>query len=314
MTHEAVEHLRMPNLTLFSYFNLTMFINIGPYRYPALVLFLLLYVFIVCANWAVLVTICHEKTLHEPMYIFVASLCFNALYGSTSFFPRFLQDLASDVHLISRAACFTQIYFIYTYAANEMTTLCVMAYDRYLAVCHPLHYPTRMTVKKALSLVGLAWLIPAAFLTRNISGLAKQPLCGNKIHKVFCANWNVVSLLCGSMEFRNKSGISVTTFGIFLPLVFVLYTYMRIIIATWRHSAKFKGSVFQSCLPHMVSCVSYSITMFCDVALSRSNLEEMNPFLVIILSLAFVMIPPVLNPLVYGLKLSRIRKHIFKIV
>ncbi|XP_061547621.1 putative gustatory receptor clone PTE03 [Phycodurus eques] len=304
----------MPNLTVPPYFNLTMFVNIGPYRYPALAACLLLYVFIVCANWAVVLTICREKSLHEPMYIFVASLSFNALCGSTGFFPRFLLDLASDTHLISRAACYTQIYFIYTYATNEMTTLCVMAYDRYLAVCHPLHYHTRMTVKKAQTLAGLAWLLSVFILFTAIYMSAKLPLCGNKIQKVFCANWNVVKLSCVPTVVNNVVGMSITICTVFFPLAFVFYTYTRIINVTWRSSAKFKGRVFQSCLPHMSSFVIYSITVFCDIALSRYNIEEMNPFVAIILSLEFVLIPPLFNPLVYGMKLTDIRRNIFKML
>ncbi|XP_077392534.1 olfactory receptor 1D2-like [Festucalex cinctus] len=304
----------MPNLTLSPYFNLTMFMNIGPYRYPALASCLLLYLFIVCANCAIVLTIFREKTLHEPMYIFIASLSFNALYGSTGFFPRLLLDLASDTHLISRAACFTQIYFIYMYGGNEMTTLCVMAYDRYLAVCHPLHYHTRMTVKKALILVGLAWLLPIFLLTTTIYRSITLPLCGNQIHKVFCANWNVVKLSCESTMVNNVTSMFAVSCTIFIPLAFILYTYMHIINATWRHSDKFKRRVFQSCLPHMVSFVIYSIAIFCDIALSRYNVEEMNPFVAIILSLEFVVIPPVLNPLLYGMKLSDIRRRIIKIL
>uniref|UniRef100_A0A3Q2ZL13 Odorant receptor, family E, subfamily 127, member 1 n=1 Tax=Hippocampus comes TaxID=109280 RepID=A0A3Q2ZL13_HIPCM len=305
----------MPNLTLSPYFNLTMFMNIGPYRYLALASCLLLYLFIVCANWTILLTIFREKTLHEPMYIFIACfLSFNALYGSTGFFPRFLMDLASDTHLISRAACFTQIYLIYTYGANEMTTLCVMAYDRYLAVCHPLHYHTRMTVKKALTLVGLAWLFPIFILTTVIYLSATLPLCGIEIQKVFCANWNVVKLSCVPTVVNNAVGMFVTISTIFIPLAFILYTYTRIMSTSWRRSAKYKGRVFQSCLPHMVSFVIFSITAFCDIALSRYNVEQMNPFVAIIFSLEFVVIPPVLNPLVYGMKLSDIRRHIFKML
>ncbi|XP_077436264.1 olfactory receptor 51L1-like [Vanacampus margaritifer] len=304
----------MPNLTLSPYFNLTMFMNIGPYRYPALALCLLLYLFIVCANWAIVLTIFREKNLHEPMYIFIAFLSFNALYGSTGFFPRFLLDLVSDTHLISRTACFTQIYFIYTYGCNEMTTLCVMAYDRYLAVCHPLHYHTRMTVKKALTLVGLAWLLPAIFLTTLIYLSATLPLCGNEIHKVFCANWNVVKLSCVSTAVNNVVGMLMTICTVFLPLAFVLYTYIRIMNTTRRRSAKFKRRVLQSCLPHMLSLVIYSVTAFCDIALSRYNEKEINPLAVTILSLEFLVIPPLLNPLVYGMKLSYIRRHIFKML
>nr|XP_061799324.1 putative gustatory receptor clone PTE03 [Nerophis lumbriciformis] len=296
------------------YFNLTMFVNIDSYRYPALVTCLLLYIFIVCANSAVVLTIWREKTLHEPMYIFVASLSLNALYGSMGFFPRFLLDLSSNVHLISRAACFTQIYIIYSYAGHEMTMLCLMAYDRYLAVCHPLHYHTRMTVKKALTLVTLAWVLLVFFLIIIISLSAPLPLCGNEIQKVFCANWNVVKLSCVPTVVNNIVGMFITISTVFLPLVFVLFTYTRIISVTWKRSATFKRRVFQSCLPHVVSFVIYSIAIFCDISLSRYDVDEMNPVVPIILSLEFVVIPPLLNPLLYGLKLSGIRRNIFRML
>ncbi|XP_078030957.1 olfactory receptor 10R2-like [Epinephelus lanceolatus] len=130
----------MENSTVSFYFNLTMFMNIGHYHYPAFVFCLLLYSFIVSANLAMIIIILREKTLHEPLYIFIAFLSVSALYGSTGFFPRFLIDLLSDTHFISHPACFTQIFIIYTYALYELTILSIMAYDRYVAVCHPLHY------------------------------------------------------------------------------------------------------------------------------------------------------------------------------
>ncbi|CAB1440807.1 unnamed protein product, partial [Pleuronectes platessa] len=142
--------------------------------------------FIVSANLVIILVISRERSLHEPMYMFIALLSVNSLCGATGFFPRFLMDLVSDSHLISRPACFTQIYVIYTYAGAEMTILGIMAYDRYVAV--------------------------------------------------------------------------------------------------W----------------------------FCDIALSRYDPDELNPFVAVILSLEFVVIPPVLNPLVYGLKLPEIRRHIIQ--
>ncbi|XP_061782192.1 olfactory receptor 6N2-like [Nerophis lumbriciformis] len=302
----------MENAT--SYFNLTMFVHIGPYRYPAFAVCLALYGFIVCANLVIILVIGREKSLQEPMYIFIAFLSFNSLYGSTGFFPRLLLDLLSNRHLISRTACFTQIYFVYTYACNEMTTLSVMAYDRYVAVCQPLHYHTRMTAARALSLAALAWLPPAFFLAACIYLSASLPLCGNHIQKVFCANWNVVKLSCVPTTLNNVVGMMVTVTTVFCPLFFVLYTYARIVKACWRRSDEFKGKVFQSCSAHVVTFIIFSITAFCDIALSRYDLEEVNPFAAVILSLEFVVIPPFLNPLVYGLKLPEIRRHISKLL
>lgn len=302
----------MENSTYPLYFNLTMFVNISNYRYPTFVLCFLLYAFIVSANLVIIVVISREKTLHEPMYIFITCLSINSLYGSAGFFFRFLRDLLSDTHLISRSACFTQIYVIYTYASYELTILGIMAYDRYVAVCQPLHYHSKITSKMVSKLVALAWIYPAFSVAACVYLASRLPLCGNNIPKVFCSNWPVVKLSCVTTVINNLVGMFVSTSTVFVPLAFVLYTYARIVLVCRKRSSEFKGKVIQSCLPHIVTFVNYSITVFCDVALSRINLEELNPFLAVILSLEFVVIPPIMNPLVYGLKLPEIRKLILK--
>ncbi|XP_034549924.1 olfactory receptor 6N1-like [Notolabrus celidotus] len=304
----------MENTTGSSYFNLTMFADIGHYRYPAFIFCFLLYSFIVYANSVILIVIYRERTLHEPMFMFVALLSVNSLYGSTGFFPRFLVDLLSVGHLIPRTACFTQIYIIYTYGCNEMTTLGIMAYDRYVAVCKPLHYHRKMTSETVVKLALLAWIYPAFGLLVCISLSSRLPLCGNKIQKVFCANWNIVKLSCVNTDVNNIVGFLLTITTVFLPLCFVLFTYVQIVVVCSKSSAEFKGKVLQSCLPHMVSFVIYSITGFCDIALSRFDIENLNPFAAVVLSLEFVVIPPVLNPLIYGLKLPEIRRHILQML
>ncbi|XP_060944030.1 olfactory receptor 10A6-like [Limanda limanda] len=304
----------MENDTDSFYFKFTMFVNIGSYYYVAFVFSLLLYSFIVSANMVIILVISRERSLHEPMYMFIALLSVNSLSGSTGFFPRFLMDLLSDSHLISRQACFTQIYVIYTYAGCEMTILGIMAYDRYVAVCQPLHYHRQMTSRTIFYLILIAWFFPTFVITAVISMSAVLPLCGNEIQKVYCANWNVVKLSCVPTSVNNTVGMVLTTGLVFLPLFFVLYTYLRIVVVCWKKSAEFKGKVLQSCLPHLVSFVIYSITGFCDIALSRYDPDELNPFVAVILSLEFVVIPPVLNPLVYGLKLPEIRRHIVRMI
>ncbi|XP_023278805.1 olfactory receptor 51I2-like [Seriola lalandi dorsalis] len=304
----------MENNTYPPYFNLTMFVNIGSYRYPTFVLCFLLYAFIISANVVIILVIAQEKTLHEPMYIFIMCLSINSLYGSAGFFFRFLRDLLSDTHLIPRSACFTQIYVIYTYASYELTILGIMAYDRYVAVCQPLHYHNKITSKMVSKLIALAGIYPAFSVAVCVYLASILPLCGNKIPKLFCANWPVVKLSCVPTVLNNLIGMLVSTSTVFLPLAFVLYTYVRIFLVCRKRSLEFKSKVIQSCMPHIVTFVNYSITVFCDVALSRINLEELNPFLGIILSLEFVVIPPILNPLVYGLKLPEIRKLIFRML
>ncbi|XP_029981369.1 olfactory receptor 10J4-like [Sphaeramia orbicularis] len=302
------------NYTNMFHFNLTLFVKIGSFRYPAFVLCLLMFAFIVSANIIILLVISQERTLHEPMYVFIALLSVNALYGSTGFFPRFLMDLLSDTHFISRPACFTQIYIIYTYASNEMTILSIMAFDRYVAVCQPLHYHNKMTRKKVCILSAFAWIMPAFSVATCIYLTVRLPLCGNKILKVYCAAWSVAKLSCASTLILHIATLFVGVVTVFLPLIYVLYTYCRIIIVCSKMSSEFKSKVFQTCLPHTISLVSYSFSGFCDIALNRIDVKKLNPYFAVILSLEIVLIPPVLNPLLYGLTLPEIRKHIFRML
>ncbi|TKS67425.1 Olfactory receptor 51E1 D-GPCR G-protein coupled receptor 164 [Collichthys lucidus] len=303
----------MENSNVSFYFNLTVFMNIGHYRYLAFVFCLLLYSFIMSANLAMMWIILRERTLHEPMYIFIAILSANALYGSTGFFPRFLMDLLSDIHLISHPACFTQIFVIYTYASYEVTILSIMAYDRYIAICHALHYHRRMNSKAVYKLAFFAWVCPTCSLTIVINITISLPLCGNNIQKAYCASWNIVKLSCNTFAINNTVTMLGAVIVGFLPFVFILYTYLRIVIACWKMSSEVRAKVLQSCLPHVISFVVYSITSCSDTALGRQNLDEINPFVALILSLEFVVIPPFLNPLIYGLKLPEIRRHIVNI-
>ncbi|XP_026150743.1 olfactory receptor 142-like [Mastacembelus armatus] len=304
----------MENITDSLFFNLTIFVNISSYRYPVFVFCFLLYGFIVSANLVIVLVISHEKALHESMYIFIAFLSVNALYGSAGFFPRFLMDILSDTHLISHSACFTQIYVIYTYAFGEVTILDVMSYDRYVAVCQPLHYRSKMTSKMVLRLAVFAWLCPAFYLSLCIYVTISLPLCGNKIHKVYCTNWNIVKLSCVTSvvtQIVSTAGaviVTLVSFGC------ILYTYLRIVVLCWKSSLEFRRKVLQSCLPHIISVVIYSFTFFSDTVLDRYSPHQLSPFVAIIVSLESVVIPPALNPLLYGLKLPEIRKRIFKMM
>uniref|UniRef100_A0A8C9Z3G9 Odorant receptor, family E, subfamily 127, member 1 n=1 Tax=Sander lucioperca TaxID=283035 RepID=A0A8C9Z3G9_SANLU len=273
------------------YFQFTLFVDFGPLRYLFFSLCLLLYMTIVSANIVIILTVCLEKSLHQPMYIFICCLSFNSLYGSAGFFPRFLTDILSDTHLISRPLCFIQIYVIYTY---------------------PLHYHSKMTFKMVTHLVIFAVLYPAFANGCCLFLTVRLPLCGNKLHRLFCSNWPVVLLSCVDTTLNNIVGQFVTITNVFIPLFFVLYTYLRILLVCRRSSSEFRGKALQTCLPHIVTFMTYSFSLFCELSLTRFEADKMNPIITVILSLEYLMIPPINNPLVYGLSLPQIKGVIFR--
>ncbi|XP_037646012.1 LOW QUALITY PROTEIN: olfactory receptor 10A3-like [Sebastes umbrosus] len=288
------------------YFQFTLFVDYGPLRYLLFSLCMLIYMTIISANVIITVIVYLGKSLHQPMYIFICCLSFNSVYGTAGFFPRFLMDILSDTHLISRPSCFVQLHVIYSYAACEPLILGIMAYNRFVAICQPLHYRTFMVVRY---LVIFAVLYPAFAVGVCVYLTVRLPLCGYKVHRLFCS---VVHLSCVDTTVNRIAGSVFTTTTTFLPLFFVLYTYLQILLVCRRSSSEFRGKALQTCLPHIVTYVIFFFSTFCELLLSRFKADEVSPIVIVVLSLEFVIIPPISNPLVYGLNLPQIRGVFFR--
>ncbi|XP_075334679.1 olfactory receptor 51L1-like [Odontesthes bonariensis] len=301
------------NESLNSHFHLALFADIGPIRYLFFSLCLLMYMIINCANVVLILTVCLEKSLHQPMYVFICCLSFNSLYGSAGLFPRLLMDILSDTHLISRSSCFIQIFVLYMYASCEITILSIIAYDRFVAICQPLHYHSKMTFKVVFRLITFAAVYPACVCSFCLSLTILLPLCGNKLNGLFCTNWpaTVVQLSCVDTSVNSITGLIAIVITIFIPLFFILYTYLRILLVSQRNSSEFRVKALKTCLPHIVTFVNYSLSFTGELLLNRLKDDEMNPFIIVFLFLEFLIIPPILNPLVYGLKLPQIKTVIF---
>ncbi|XP_064880143.1 olfactory receptor 1D2-like [Oncorhynchus nerka] len=145
---------------------------------------LITYLLIITVNLTLIITIIQEKGLHEPMYIFLCSLCINGLYGTAGFYPKFLLDLQSDVQVISYSGCLIQTFVIYTSVMCEMSILTVMSYDRYVAICRPLLYHTIVTSLTVRKLLLLSWCYPLFIGLIVVSLTVRVPLCGSRIDKI----------------------------------------------------------------------------------------------------------------------------------
>ncbi|XP_045897305.1 olfactory receptor 10J5-like, partial [Micropterus dolomieu] len=157
-----------------------------------------------------------------------------------------------------------------------------------------------------------ALLYPAFAIGFCVSLSVRLPLCGNKLHRLFCSNWPVVQLSCVDTTLNSIVGQFVTILTIFIPLLFVLYTYLRILLVCRRSSSEFRGKALQTCLPHIVTFVTYSFSLFCELLFTRFESDTINPIITVVLSLEYLIIPPINNPLVYGLNLPQIKGVIFR--
>uniref|UniRef100_A0A3Q3JSA6 G-protein coupled receptors family 1 profile domain-containing protein n=1 Tax=Monopterus albus TaxID=43700 RepID=A0A3Q3JSA6_MONAL len=230
-----------------TYITLDGYVEVHKNRYLYFMIMFTAYSLILCINSTVVSLIVIHKNLHEPMYIFIAALLLNSVLLSTSLYPKLLIDVLSEKQIISYSACLFQWHGYFYLTFSEISLLAVMAYDRYVSICKPLQYPTIMRKSKICFFLVLACILP---------------LCGNKLHRVYCTNWSVVKLSCVDTTVISVAGQFFAVILIFIPLFFVLYTYLHILLVCRRSSSEFRGKALQTCLPHIVTFGNYCISMF----------------------------------------------------
>uniref|UniRef100_A0A3Q2W4Y8 Olfactory receptor n=1 Tax=Haplochromis burtoni TaxID=8153 RepID=A0A3Q2W4Y8_HAPBU len=279
----------------------------GALKYLYFTVVAFLYIVIVTVNVLLIVVICVNRSLHEPMYMFLCSLFVNELYGSTGLFPLLLLQILSDVHTVSAPLCFLQIFCVHTYGTAELANLVVMSYDRYLAICFPLQYHTRMSPCKVSMLIVLTWFSSFLGITVLISLSAPLQLCGNIINKVYCDNYSVVKLACSDTTVNNIYGLISTSLTTISAVSLILYTYTRILKVCFSGSKQTRQKAVSTCTPHLVSLLNYSCSAFYEIAQSRLNMKHVPNMVRIFLSLYWLICSPLCNPLLYGLSLTKIR-------
>ncbi|XP_051255472.1 olfactory receptor 52D1-like [Dicentrarchus labrax] len=296
----------MINSTPVSYFTLAAYFDTGVLKYLYFLIIMSLYVFIVCGNSLLIVIICMNRSLHEPMYIFLCSLFVNELYGSTGLFPMLLVQILSDIHTVSASFCYLQIFCVYTYASIQFSNLAVMSYDRYLAICCPLQYNTLMTSNNIAILITLTWLYPFLAIFILISLSVPLQLCGNIINKVYCDNYSIVKLACSNTTVNNIYGI-VYTFTTVILVLLIFYTYMKILKVCFSGSKQTRQKAVSTCTPHLASLLNFSCGCFFEIVQNRFDMKRVPNMLRIFLSLYWLTCQPVFNPVVYGLNITKIR-------
>ncbi|XP_029302719.1 olfactory receptor 2A14-like [Cottoperca gobio] len=297
----------MTNSTYVSYFTLSAYFDTGVFKYLYFLIVLTLYVLIICSNVLLLVVICVNRNLHEPMYLFLCSLFVNELFGSTGLFPFLLVQIVSDVHTVSTSSCFLQIFCLYSYANVQLYNLAVMSYDRYLAICCPLQYNSRMTSNKVTVLIVLTWLFPLLNVVVMMSLSISLQLCGNIINKVYCDNFSVVKLACSDTTVNNVYGIVYMLTVIVALIILILFSYMRILKVSFSGCKQTRQKAVSTCTPHLASLLNFSFGCFFEILQSRFNMSSVPNMLRIVLSLYFLTCQPLFNPLIYGLNLTKIR-------
>ncbi|KAL3966680.1 B-cell stimulating factor 3 [Sarotherodon galilaeus] len=262
-----------------SYITLDGFFQVNKYRYLYFMIMFTVYILILCCNFTIVFLIVVEKSLHEPMYIFIAALLLNSVVLSTVIYPKLLIDFLSKRQIISYSVCLFQFFMFYSLGGSEFLLLFAMAYDRYVIF------------------LTLAWIVPSSQVAVAAVLMANKKICNFTFTGIFCNN-TIYKLLCVHSKAQTVYDMVVLFNVAILPAVFIFFTYTRI-------SA-------QTCLPHLIVLISYLCLCAFDIIIS--GLESNFPKIVhSILTLQIVMYPPLFNPIIYGLKMKEISKHLLRL-
>uniref|UniRef100_A0A8C6NPK9 Olfactory receptor n=1 Tax=Nothobranchius furzeri TaxID=105023 RepID=A0A8C6NPK9_NOTFU len=269
------------------------------------------YILIICCNSTILYIIWIHKSLHEPMYIFIAALLFNSLLFSTTVCPKLLIDFLSDKQITTIWQCSFQSFVYYSLSGAELLLLSAMAYDRYVSISKPLQYHAVMKQKIVRLLLGLAWLVPACQLVPSVIISNTEKMCTFTVNGIFCNN-SISKLFCMNSVASTvyvMYGVFLITNAVFVPLIFILFTYIKILAICCKSSSDVSKKAFQTCSPHLLVLISFSCLCSFDIIIARLqiNLSKTTRF---ILNLQVVLYHPLFNPVIYGLKNSILIKLI----
>uniref|UniRef100_A0A7N6B9G6 Olfactory receptor n=1 Tax=Anabas testudineus TaxID=64144 RepID=A0A7N6B9G6_ANATE len=282
-----------------SYITLDGFIELHKYKYLYFLIMFTAYILIICCNSTIVCLIVIHRNLHEPMYVFIAALLVNSLLFSTALYPKILTDVLSEKQIISYSACLFQFHIFYSLGGSEFLLLTAMSYDRYVSICKPLQYATIMRKSNISLMLLLAWILPSCQFAVSIVFTLKLIFCNNTIYKLFCVASREISVY----------GVFILLNVVGFPVFFIVFTYIRILIICYHSSGDVRKKAAQTCLPHLLVLTNYFCLFTFEVIAVRLEYEFPKTARLII-SLQLVLYNPLFNPLIYGLKMKEISKHL----
>ncbi|XP_004677424.1 PREDICTED: olfactory receptor 1Q1 [Condylura cristata] len=289
---------------------------------PLFILFLFMYTINISGNFAIITLIISSPRLHTPMYIFLSNLALVDICFTSTTVPKMLQNIFSSTKAISYMGCLVQTYFFICFAAMENFLLAVMAYDRYIAICHPFRYPVILTRILCSQLVVVCHLLSHLHALLHTYLMGRLVFCAdNRIPHFFCDLYPLMKISCSSTHLNT---LMIHVEGVIIingALAFIIISYACIISVILRSpSAKGKWKAFSTCGSHLtVVAIFYgTLTWVYFRPLSSYSVTKGR-----ILTVMYTVVTPMLNPFIYSLRngdikeafkkwISRIQTYFFK--
>ncbi|XP_053298397.1 olfactory receptor 52D1-like [Pleuronectes platessa] len=294
-------------------FTMSVYAVMENYKYWLFILFLLLYLTIIFLN-VLLISVVHQnKKLHQPMNVFPCILSINEIYGSTALLPTIMAVLLSEIHELSVQWCIAQVYFLHTYASAEFSILAIMGYDRYVAICNPLQYHSIISNSKTGKLALLAGMYPAVVFGGFYSLTIRLRFCGKVLPKMYCVNMELVKNSCSPAPYISIVGLVFILLLVVPQILVIVFSYAQISRVCRKLPRESQRNALKTCVPHLLSLTNFTIASLFEIIQSRFNMSHIAIEARIFLSLYFIILPPITNPVLYGLGTQMVRVNLLKL-
>ncbi|XP_008263159.2 olfactory receptor 52P1-like [Oryctolagus cuniculus] len=273
-----------------------------------------MYALAVLGNMAVLLVVCSEPALHQPMYLFLCMLSAIDLVLCTSTVPKLLGLFWANASEIAFGACAAQMFFIHGFSAVESGILLAMAFDRYLAICRPLHYGSLLPLESVGKLGAAAVLRGLGLMTPLTCLLARLNYCSRVVAHSYCEHMAVVKLACGGTQPNNIYGITAATLVVGTDSICIAISYALILQAVFSLTSKeARAKTFGTCGSHLgVILLFYTPGLF-SFYTQRFG-QHVPQHIHILLADLYLIVPPMLNPIIYGMKTKQIRDGVLRLL
>ncbi|XP_004594032.3 olfactory receptor 1E2-like [Ochotona princeps] len=283
------------------------------YQNLCYVLFLAMYLITVLGNFIIIILIILDSHLHTPMYLFLSNLSFSDLCFSSVTVPKLLQIMNSQDPSIPYAACLTQMYFFVLFGSLENFLLVAMAYDRYVAICFPLHYTSIMSPMLCLCLVVLCWVLSTFPPLLHTLLMARLTFCAdNVIHHFFCDISALLKLSCSDTSVNEFWVVFIGYIFLVIPFLLITLSYAGIVSSILKvPSAQGIRKAFSTCGSHL-SVVSLFYGTIIGLYLVPST--DNSPANETVTAMMYTVVTPMLNPFIYSLRNRDIKGALGRVV
>ncbi|XP_064380150.1 olfactory receptor 14J1-like [Dromaius novaehollandiae] len=303
----------MSNGSSFNDFLLLVFADTQELQLLHFSLFLGIYLAALLGNGLIITAVACDHHLHTPMYFFLLNLSLLDLGSIAVTVPTSMANSLWDTGTISYLGCAAQVFFLAFFISAEYSLLTVMAYDRFVAICRPLHYGTIMESRACVKMAAAAWasgFLNALLHTANTFSI---PLCQNHIlDQFFCEIPQILRLSCSDFYLREAGALVVSTCLVFGCFVFIVLSYVQIFTVVLRiPSEQGRHKAFSMCLPHL-AVVSLCVSTLLFAYLKPPSLSS--PALDLVVAVLYSVVPPTVNPLIYSMRNKELKDALKKLI